>query len=345
MDDLDLIHAAAHALDSLWNHVSVDVEAKGKSRNHDARVHMSVGNERYAFAAQVKRNANVAVAALLAGRATPDAEGAILLITEYAQPAVAQVLQHRGINYADSVGNCHVDHPPLFMHVEGRKRLRTDRVQPVRAFGGEGLKVIFALLLDSGLASRPYRDLAELSEVSHGVVQYTVKDLERLGLLVSVHRTARRLRDLDALLNRWSAGFAETLRPKLSLGTFRFSSPERTTHWKQADLDPETERWGGEPAAATATNYLRPGKLTLYTRSTRADLMRRLRIVPEVDGPIEVLRTFWPQRLEQELPLAFPDATVPDILTYADLVASGDPRNAEVAAMLQEQFSERVHRA
>lgn len=304
----------------------------------DRLLWLTVNGERYGFAVEVKRHVNVATAAHLTEREDRSAKHPLLLLAEHVPPAAAQALRQRGVSYADTAGNCHVERPPLLLHVEGRKRQRVGEGEPVRAFGGEGLKVIFALLLDPHLVGRPYRELAALSGASHGVVQYTVKDLERLGFVLRLSRTERRLRDAGALLDRWTAGYTETLRPKLTLGTFRFSSPERASRWEAVDLDPERERWGGEPAAALATDYLKPATLTVYTRDPRPDAMKRLRVVPDARGDVEVIRTFWPERLEGEVPGGFPSPSVPDVIAYADLIASGDPRNAEVAAMLQERI-------
>ena len=344
MDERDIIATAADALGALWANGDVSVEAGRRGQDRGATLWIGVDGERYGFAVEVKRQVNVAAAAHLAERAGLEAEPPFLLITEYVQPAVAEALRQRGVSYADAAGNCHIERPPLLLHVEGRKRQLLGTEEPVRAFGGEGLKAIFALLLEPDLIARPYREIAQLSGASHGVVQYTVKDLERLGFLLRLSRTERRLRDTDALLERWSAGYAEALRPKLTLGAFRFSSADRTSRWETVDLDPDQERWGGEPAAAVATDYLKPAKLTVYARGTRAEVMKRLRVVPDERGEVELLRAFWPERLERELPGAFPDARVPDVLAYADLVASGDPRNAEVAATLQERFSARASR-
>lgn len=341
MDERDIIAAAANALGSLWSNGTADVHAEQGGHRHDGTLWLDVGSERYGFTVEVKRQVNVAAVARLAERADAEIGTPFLLITEYVEPAVAQALRERGVSYADAAGNCHVERAPLLIHVEGRKRRRVREGESVRAFGGEGLKVIFALLLDPDLVSRPYRDLAMLTGASHGVVQYTVKDLERLGFVLRLSRTERRLRDLDALLDRWTAGYAEALRPKLTLGTFRFSSADRASRWETMDLDASQERWGGEPAAAAATDYLKPARLTVYTRGTRGEAMRRLHVVPDERGDVEVLQAFWPDQLERELPSAFPDARVPDLVAYADLVASGDPRNAEIAATLHERVSAR----
>lgn len=314
--------------------VRLDYERRSADGRHlDALLEIEVGGARYEFEVEVKHQLNAAGAAHIAGRF--GSRPGLLVVSEKVQPAVARALIERGVSYADTAGNCHVERPSLLVHVEGRKGEKAGS-KSVRAFSGEGLRVLFVLLLRPDFASRPYRDLAVLSGASHGVVQYTTADLERLGFVVRSGRTGRRLRDVPALLDRWAAGYAESFRPKRSMGTFRFFNADAFSQWPDLVLDEERDRWGGEPAAALRTEFLKPGRLTVYTRDDRAALTRRLRLVPEEGGPVEALRTFWPLDLERALPDRFDGATTPDVLAYADLLASGDPRNAGLAATLRE---------
>ena len=292
------------------------------------------GGTDYAFDVAVIPRLNAATAA----RLDDDADGSrpLVVIAERITPALAEILQSKGIGYADAAGNAHIEHPPLFLHIEGRKHERTQDAAPVRVFSGEGLKVVFVLLLDPALASRPYRDLAELAGVSHGVVQYAMKDLERLGFVLRLSRTARRLQNRADLLDRWATAYAETLRPKLTRGTFRFADAKPVASWEDLVLD--DARWGGEPAVALATGYLKPADFALYTHLLKPDAMRHLRVLPDSDGQVEILRAFWPAALEMEAHEAFPERAVPNVLAYADLLASGDPRNADAAAQLRERI-------
>jgi hypothetical protein len=73
--------------------------------------------------------------------------------------------------------------------------------------------------------------------------------------------------------------------------------------------------------------------ITLYVmeeRATQFKITNRLRKDP--DGDIEILKTFWD--VQSELNQA--DIVNP-ILVYADLIASGDPRNIETAQILYER--------
>ena len=302
---------------------------------HDGLLTVLHGGRAYEFDVVVREKLNSAHAARLAERAGPDT----LVVSQRVTPTVAEVLRDRGVWHIDLGGNAWIEAPPLFLHVSGRESPKLS--ETVRAFSGEGLKVVFLLLLDPTLASAPYRRLAELAGTSHGVVQYTVGDLVRLKYVARLGRTERRVNDADGLLDRWAAGYAEVLRPKMTEGTFSFApglSKERVAGWRDIPLASDVDLWGGEPAAALDTDFLRPAHLTVYTRAALASFMKRLRVAPSEKGDVTVVRPFWTPKAEETVPEVFEGGTVPRVVTYADLVATGDPRNAEVAALLLERI-------
>ena len=87
------------------------------------------------------------------------------------------------------------------------------------------------------------------------------------------------------------------------------------------------------------TNYLKPEKITIYMRAptmrqnlNKLVIQNKLRADP--NGEIDVLEKFW------ELPIyKTPPSSVPPLLAYADLVASMEPRNPEVATMIYQQLA------
>lgn len=337
----EMVQRGAEALGELWAaggaSVTFHADERGGRRRPDGTVKLATARRTFEFAVEAKRQLNLADAARIVERAHHGSEK-WLVVAARISSSVAAVLREGGVNYLDAAGNAHIENDSLFVHVEGRKWEPSKN--PVRAFSGEGLKVIFVLLVDSKLVSEPYRRLAELSAVSHGVVQYTMNDLVRLGYVVRTGRTERRVVEATEMLNRWARGYVEALRPKLSEGTFAFSGAEngkRVREWQSIPLDSGEDLWGGEPAASYKTAHLRPGRLTVYTRSNRTTLMKRLRVAPSEDGALTVIQTFWTREIERAVPGAFDGKTVPDLVAYADLLSSEDPRNAEVAAMLHER--------
>ncbi|MEZ4698538.1 MAG: type IV toxin-antitoxin system AbiEi family antitoxin [Rhodothermales bacterium] len=338
MTPIELIDAACESLEDTLQSSTVRVNYSTAGQGDGARVTIQTASDQYTFLVEAKRQMNVALAARPSDRLDDKRRHKYILITEYVGASVAEVLRSRHINFLDASGNCHIEQPPLLIHVEGRKRVSTGgSSSPVRAFTGEGLKVIFVVLLRPELVSRTYRELATLSGASHGVVQYTMNDLERLGFIVRIDRGTRRVLNPADLIDRWAIGYGEHLRPKLSMGTFRFTTDDQLRKWREIRLDESHERWGGEPAATLMTERLKPGRLTIHSNGTRSAVMKRLRVVPDVDGQVEILRAFWQPAIELEVENDFREALVPKVVAYADLLAGGEPRNAQVAAILREQ--------
>ena len=81
------------------------------------------------------------------------------------------------------------------------------------------------------------------------------------------------------------------------------------------------------------THYLKPEVTTIYTRRPNNDLILDLKLRQDKTGDIELRERFWDfQNIE-------PDPTVvPLLLVYADLMATGDPRNIETAKMIYDEY-------
>lgn len=193
------------------------------------------------------------------------------------------------------------------------------------------------MLSDPALTSAPYRRLAGLAGVSNGTVQYTMRNLQHTGHVVALGgggRGERRIERTGDLLDRWATGYADVLRPKLSLGWFRsLGAPDAVLGWRDVRLEPG-EVWGGEPVAALLTD-LRPARLTLYTRAPKPDVMQRLRVVPCAfeAGVLEILRPPWADEAERTLDTPF-WTRASRVLALGDLRASDDPHNAKAAARI-----------
>ena len=129
--------------------------------------------------------------------------------------------------------------------------------------------------------------------------------------------------------------YATTLKPSLFVGRFRLPKKLSPADWRQVALQPGTY-WGGEAAADSLTKNLRPGTLTLYTTEDRAGLLQKYKLLPDLNGPVEVNRLFWKasEMTTTDIP------TVPPLLIYADLLAIADPRTFEIARQLYQDHVE-----
>ena len=301
----------------------------------DAWVRLTVGGTTLELPTLVRRDV------------TPDTLGAIahrmaqwggkaMLLAGHVAPSMADALRAMGTAFLDGAGNAFLDAPPVFVWVKGqRKRAHLeDQEPPGRAFQPRGLQVLFALLCEPGLVDRPYREIAAHAQVAHGTVGWVMAELPKLGFIGGV-KGRRRLLQGERLLAQWVEAYARTLRPKLLLGRYA----AETLDWAQgAEVEPYGLLLGGEPAAARLTGYLRPGTATFYGEQVAPRFLaaHRLRNIP--GGRVEFRRRFW--AFEAEEP-----NLVPTILVYADLLAIGDGRCLETAALLLDRIHARLVRS
>ena len=264
-----------------------------------------------------------------------------ILITDYVAPDLADELKERGISFLDAAGNAYIKQANLLIWIKGQKPAAKKTVlTPGRAFQPTGLQVIFTLLCNPHLINMPYRDLAKMAGVAHGTVGWVIPDLQQLGFVRDLQgkRGTRRLFQRERLLNQWTDAYVRVLRPRTLIGRYYVPGFEGWKNWPLAEYG---ALWGGEPAAAMLTEYLRPGQLTLYAEKMPGLLAARQKFMKEA-GPrhtaaVEVRKRFWnfpgdPEHINM----------VPPLLVYADLLATGDARCIETAKMIYERHLARL---
>jgi hypothetical protein len=264
-----------------------------------------------------------------------------LLITDYVTPEVADELRARHVAFIDAAGNAYLEQPPLLVWVKGQKPATKPLVPKTgRAFQPSGLQVLFALLCNPAAVNRPYRELATMAGVAHGTVGWVMPDLQRLGFVRDLKgkRGTRRLFEGERLLAQWADAYVRLLRPRTLIGRFYIPAVQG---WKEWPLAEHGALWGGEPAAAILTDYLRPGELTIYAKQLPARLAARQKFLKE-PAPghtvvVEVRKRFW----------NFPGETlrpdlVPPLLVYADLLATGDARCIDTAKLVDDGYLARL---
>ena len=254
-----------------------------------------------------------------------------LLVTEYVNPMMAQRLKDLDVFFIDTVGNAYLNLPPVLVYIRGNKPEKpAGTVHKTRAFQPTGLKVLFALLCNPELVNAPYRDIANATNVALGTVGWVINNLKDLGHIAQLGKGCRVIRGRQKLLDRWVTTYPELLRPKLVIG--RYTVPEKNW-WKQAAIHNLQAYWGGEVAAAKLTKYLKPEQITIYVRDQAARLQLEYGMRKDPNGEIELLDAFWNRQCD------FNDEDItPALLTYADLLATGDQRNLETATIIYEKY-------
>ena len=322
------------ALEALRNNLPGQAEIKTVNPVRDPRVRadyllrIAMQRKEIRYYAEVKANVTKADK-LLAMMRKGEFDHPLLLVTKYINTQLADELKQNGIEFIDTAGNAFINQPPLYIFVKGNKPDIVKHIPVKRAFKPAGLRTIYAFLCNPDLENKRYREIAGVTDVALGTVDWIMKELKELGYLLDMGKRGNRLIQKEKLLQRWLTAYPEQLRPKLTLGRFK----GEYGWWQQKTLDPFKAQWGGEVAAAKLTQYLQPQIITIYiTPQQLNQLLIENRLKRDQTGDVEILERFWkPAEL-----WTYKDVVHP-ILIYADLLATGNERNIETAIIIYEQ--------
>jgi hypothetical protein len=315
-----------------------------KAPHPDAVIEIQEAGKRLQFFAEVKAIDRAVALAAAKHQLEPYGRKGVL-VAPYLTAALARHCRDRlDLQFLDTAGNAYLRAPGLYVFVQGEKR-HEPAVEgtggPTRGGTATALRAAFVVLCRPELLNAPYREIAGAAGIGLGTVGWTFFDLERRGYLAAARqRRNRRLLEPTRLLDEWVTNYPIRLRPKLNPRRFRAPDPG---WWEQAHL-PDGARWGGEVAAAKLTGHLKPATATLYlelatAREALATLVREHRLRTDPQGNVEILDAFWTLPAQDA-----PPDVVPPLLVYADLMATLDPRNLEVARRIREQHLEHALR-
>ena len=292
----------------------------------DGRVRINNGNFQLDFALQVKKRITRPAIAMEKALPTMPQKDRILFTT-YVTPPIADLMRQVDLFFIDLAGNAYINKPPLLIFIKGNKPPEEVGKTPIkRLFKPAGLKVLFTLLNKPDVVNLPYRQIAEMTDVALGTVDWIFRDLKDMRFMVKMGKRKRKLTNLDTLRKRWVEAYPDQLRPKLVIDRFMADNPE---WWNRVNLLEYGICWGGEIAAVKLTQQLKPVKATIYGNEMPGKLIIQNKLRKTTDGNIEFMKRFW----------KFDDALaergmVPPLLIYADLMATGNDRDIEIAGFI-----------
>lgn len=295
----------------------------------DGELEIKTGGEIYNVKYVVKRWLNNAIIGVLRNELVHNNEN-IVIITNYVNKIMAENLKTLNIQFIDGAGNAYIKMNKFFVFINGKKdeTKQYEKKETRRIFEPAGLKLLFALLCNDDIINKPYRQIANLVGVANGTVGWVMRDLKILGHLID-GENGKRLLNKNELIKKWVEYYPIKLRNKLNIKRYR----TEMNNWPE-NYYPELNNvfLGGELAAAKITNYLRPKDIILYTQGNTNKLIVQMKMIQDQNGNIEIAEKFWnfPDKNDQQ-------GTVPDLLIYADLMATGDNRNIETGRIIYEQ--------
>lgn len=298
---------------------------------NDKRTDLVIRMQEYeiAFTAEVILFVNRARIGLIAQK-LKSVKGVPLLITEYVNPQLLNTVRELGINFIDAAGNAFINEPPLFINIKGNKIFKPiTRETGERTFYTAGLQTVYQLLCNPGLEKNTIREIAEEANVAAGTVHITLKELVKQGYLVKQDNGQNKLINKEDLLKKWITQYPDKLKPKYFIARYEV---EGEKFIENLDIKKYGALWGGEVAAAKLTGYLCPYIYTIYMGEKRGEFILRNRLKKNVNGKLELIKKFWKFDDKRYNELTHP------ILVYADLMATGDPRNIETANIIYEKY-------
>jgi hypothetical protein len=248
----------------------------------------------------------------------------LLVASEYISEKSAAPLRNAGIQYIDASGNAYIEFEDVLIDVRGRPR-RMIQSHPQQArrpsnmFSPRRAQVVFALISWPSLAYANVREVARTGGVSVGQAHDTLDMLDEAGYLPRSSSSLYRRREL---LEYWAAAYPTGLSPRLAIASFR-GDPEEFSK-----VNPEDAVFlSGESAVR---DLIRPTTLTLYVKSLDPKLPILNRWRSDLQPNVFIRKKFW---LSPEMNDGAPSGIrrAPWPLVYADLIASGDARQREVA--------------
>ena len=310
-----------------------------KNKQVDAEITIE-GYKKIHFAAEVKLWVQQANFGALVNQIR-QLPGKGILVADYVNPIMADKLRDLDIPYIDAVGNAYINEKPIYILVKMTKGQANEQANLKglmntqtrgRAFNPTGIKVVYLFLTDGKMLNAPYREIANKAGVALGAIGEVIKDLKQGGYLVDIKGKARRLTRKEKWLEKWVDAYLEKLRPKLEVGTFKAENP---MWWKKVESDITTHgaKFGGEVAAHKIAGYLIPQEITIYLETgDGTDLFKDYRFRKDPKGDIHVYRAFW--SIDRNTPKIRETDFVNPLITYADLIGTGDIRNLEAAEEL-----------
>jgi len=258
-----------------------------------------------------------------------------LIVTTYINENIAELCRELQIDYLDMAGNAHLNIPPFYIDIRGKKPPQEHQVQHARkltgkAFQPKGMKLVMMLLLKPELVNQPMRVLAEQAEIALGTVKQVLDDLKQLTFILDKGKKGFVLNEKERLLTRWLDAYPRNIEAKLEQ---RLYVPQDIEQLRNVPLDKYGALWGGEVAADAYTHYLTPKTYQIYadTEAHKALLKTfRLRRLRAEETDVNVLKIVEPpvgiDKIRGELP-----GYIAPLLVYAELLNSDDPRNLETA--------------
>ncbi|WP_433372994.1 type IV toxin-antitoxin system AbiEi family antitoxin [Actinoplanes sp. CA-142083] len=300
--------------------------APESDRGVDTLVVLSRGGNTAAYSVQVK----VPMTLTSVARERSTGPHPLLVVGDRISRRSADAFRDANIQFIDALGNAFIVFGNVYVDVRGRTDSadqadayshRSSARQSVNLFSRGRAQVILALLSWPELAGERRREIANAAGTSVGQTHEVLGQLEKAGFLLA---TSRELDRFDELLDLWTAAYSTGLGPRLAVAQFHGDPGRPIKSDRAVFLSGET---------AEGVDIARPATVTVYLDSFDLKLAaaNRWSANPDRVRNVSVRHKFWVSPRPAEEDPATKPRNAPWPLVYADLMATGDARLAEVA--------------
>jgi len=273
-------------------------------------------------------------------------ENLFFLFAPYIPSKAMEELASAGFNSVDLAGDVRLKiENSIYIFITGKSKPMLSQAKASRLDQPCGLGLLFTLLTESAMVSRPYRELAKVSNISLGSTGTLMQELERRGNLIQISKNKRKLIRKRELFDLWIEGYRNRLRAKNLIG--QYESLKESLNLVLGDIANVMRRnkiqWAitGTYGAYLLTHHYRSDRLTLIVETLPQTLLKVLRWMPSDRGRITLLKAFSTQVYKfltqtQKWPVAHP------LAIYAELMYHGGDREIETARILYETELQRL---
>jgi hypothetical protein len=261
----------------------------------------------------------------------------LLLFARYIPRPSAERLIQSGVNFVDRVGNMHLVLGQNYERtIVGNKESSSEKAD--KSLTAAKVQFLFTLATNEKARNWTVRELADSAGLSKSNIAQLRQQFVREGIVRRVDDMyeLRRGHETEELLIR---GYEQVLRPRLLFNRFRSaeSLPEKALDKMKSTLAELSVRWSltGGLAAYALQRFYKGTDLILFLDAVSDQIVRQLRLLPDANGPITLLRGFGSAAYWKEVKgvtIAHP------WLIYAELMRSPDPRAHEAATELKGEF-------
>lgn len=252
----------------------------------------------------------------------------------FVQGQAPQSLSESGLNFIDRAGNAFLKFPGMYIDIRGRQIPDETRENGISKRGSifpkAYLRVIFVLLAYPQLLGAKVAEIADSAGVSPATVSGAFQMLVSEGYLV-VEGRYRRLRYGRKLVKVWAEHYRTGLLPSLQERRVQGPSPQE---WRKILKDyPHDYGLSGENALAALGFGIAPESSTVYGSYPWKHVMVDYRLRQDSEGSTILREKFWKEPSSEK-----GGATVPELLIYADCLATQDSRQIEIVEKLEKRL-------